>query len=277
MSAACNNVCVPCTMHLKFASINSGSNGNCYYIGNDEHAVLIDAGISRRETERRMQKLNLRLDKVRAIFISHEHIDHVRGVEGLSKRYGIPVYVTAATKGNSHIFIPQNLIRDFTADTEIQIGDLTVIPFTKQHDAADPHSFIIKWNELVVGVMTDIGAACDRVKHYVAQCHALLLESNYDQEMLMNGRYPYPLKQRVSSDVGHLSNDQALSLVMESGSDELKLLLLGHLSKDNNREQLVREVFSSLEGKMHVDIASRFNESRVYAIDRKAESISIRV
>lgn len=263
-------------MQLKFASLNSGSNGNCYYIGNDEHAILIDAGLSRRETERRMQRLNLRMDHVRAIFISHEHIDHIRGVEGISKRYGIPVYITAATKGNSSMYIPEELIRDFRAQTEIVAGNLSVVPFSKKHDAADPHSFIIKYNDIVVGVMTDIGAACDNVKQHIGQCHALLLESNYDHEMLMNGRYPYPLKQRVSSDVGHLSNDQALALVMESGSDDLKLLLLGHLSKDNNREQLVREVFSSLEGKMHVDIASRFNESRVYAIEKKSEIVSIR-
>jgi phosphoribosyl 1,2-cyclic phosphodiesterase len=263
-------------MHLKFASLNSGSNGNCYYIGNDEHAVMIDAGLSRRETERRMQRMNLRLDNVRAIFISHEHIDHVRGVEGISKRYGMPVYMTSASKANSQIHIPLELLRDFKADTEIAAGNLKVTAFTKKHDAADPHSFVIEFNDIVVGVMTDIGASCDRVKHFIPKCHALLLESNYDHDMLMNGRYPYPLKQRVSSDVGHLSNAQAYDLINEFASERLRLLLLGHLSKDNNREQLVRETFMPFSDRMHVEIASRFNESRVYEVSGTADRVEVR-
>lgn len=263
-------------MQLKFASLNSGSNGNCYYIGNDEHAILIDAGLSRRETERRMQRLNLRLDKVRAIFISHEHIDHVRGVEGISKRYDIPVYMTTASKANSQIYIPPDLIRDFKPETEIAAGDFTITAFTKKHDAADPHSFIVTQNGIVVGVMTDIGAACDRVEHYIRKCHALLLESNYDHEMLMNGRYPYPLKQRVSSDEGHLSNNQALELIKNFGSENLRLLLLGHLSKDNNREALVREAFAEFSDRMIVEIASRYNESRVYSLTSNDGSIEVR-
>jgi phosphoribosyl 1,2-cyclic phosphodiesterase len=189
----------------------------------------------------------------------------------------MPVYITAGTKSNSNMYIPEELIRDFQAQTEILAGDLNVTAFSKKHDAADPHSFIIKYNDIVVGVMTDIGAACENVKQHVAKCHALLLESNYDYDMLMNGRYPYPLKQRVSSDVGHLSNTQALEIVKENASGELQLLLLGHLSKDNNKEQIVRDTFSVFSDRMHVDIASRFNESRVFTLEKSDSGVQVRV
>src|SRR5690606_10405037 len=143
-------------MSLFISSLNSGSNGNCYYIGNEEEAVLVDAGISCRETEKRMIKLGLSMQKVKAIFVSHEHSDHIRGIAVLAKKYQLPVYITSKTLANSRISIADYLIKSFTPHQAVQIGNLHIAAFPKFHDAKDPHSFVISYNGINVGVFTDI-------------------------------------------------------------------------------------------------------------------------
>ena len=170
-------------MALQIASINSGSNGNCYYIGNEQEAVLIDAGISCRETEKRMKKMGLDMARVKAIFVSHEHGDHIKGVTTMANRYYLPVYITQKTAGNGPRLI-RHLSKPFVADEPIIIGDLAITPFVKKHDAVDPHSFIISDPTTTVGVFTDIGIACEQVTDYFKKCHAVFLEANYDEEML---------------------------------------------------------------------------------------------
>ena len=147
------------SMSLFIASLNSGSNGNCYYIGNKRDAVLVDAGLSCRETEKRMENLELSMENVKALFISHEHTDHISGLAVLSKKYKLPVYITPPTLRRSGIHLPKNLHFTFTANERIPIGDITVIPFAKYHDAADPFSFIVEHDGVKVGVITDIGSA----------------------------------------------------------------------------------------------------------------------
>ena len=156
-------------MSLFITSLNSGSNGNCYYVGNDNDAVLIDVGISCRETEKRMKKLGLSMKKVKAIFVSHEHGDHIKGVSALANKYSLPVYITEATAKRGPILI-KHLSKRFKANETIAIGELMVTPFTKQHDAADPHSFIISYNSISVGVITDIGIVCENVIRYFKKC-----------------------------------------------------------------------------------------------------------
>src|SRR5215510_4000663 len=128
-------------MSLYITSLNSGSNGNCYYIGNANEAVLVDAGLSCAETERRMKRLQLTMSIVKAIFVSHEHVDHITGISTLSRKYQLPVYITDLTLGNSNIRIQKHLINSFQTDIPVSIGDLSVIAFKKSHDASDPHSF----------------------------------------------------------------------------------------------------------------------------------------
>jgi phosphoribosyl 1,2-cyclic phosphodiesterase len=147
-------------MSLFITSLNSGSNGNCYYVGNNNEAILVDAGISCRETEKRMQRLSLSMEKVKAIFISHEHSDHIKGVSVLSSKYKLPVYITRETLKQSRLFLTQDLIRSFDPHQEIEIGGLSVKAFPKLHDAVDPYSFIVSGNGVKVGVLTDIGSAC---------------------------------------------------------------------------------------------------------------------
>jgi phosphoribosyl 1,2-cyclic phosphodiesterase len=251
---------------LKICSLNSGSNGNCYYIENENEAVLVDAGISCRETERRMNRAGLSLSKVRGIFISHEHTDHTRGAEVISKKYGIPVYITDRTYRNSRLMIAPGLRRYFSPDEPVNIGELKVTAFPKWHDAAEPHSFTVLGNDLTVGVFTDIGTACDQVSRHLAQCNAAFLEANYDEGMLDRGRYPLYLKRRIKGAEGHLSNMQALDLFLTHRTPILKLLILSHLSAENNHPEVVRTLFSQNANGTRIEIASRWEESEVFTI-----------
>lgn len=253
-------------MSLFISSINSGSNGNCYYIGNNKDAVLIDVGLSCREIEKRMLRSGLSIQKVRAIFISHEHIDHIRGVEVLSKKYNIPVYINEKTLANLRMILKEELVRSFSDGEIISAGSLDVMPFFKSHDAADPYSFSVAWNGIRIGVFTDIGTVCEKLTTHFSQCHAAFLEANYDDEMLENGRYPIYLKNRIRGSHGHLSNTQALSLFMEHKSTSLSLLVLAHLSKENNSVELVQNLFSAQAAAIKIVVASRHEESAVYRI-----------
>lgn len=253
-------------MSLYITSLNSGSNANCYYIGNSRDAVLIDAGLSCRETERRMKQLDLSFDKIRALFVSHEHSDHISGVPGIAKKYRLPVYITESTRMNGGIPLEQAQVRSFRHGKPVAIGELSVTPFRKSHDAADPHSFMVSGSGVNIGVITDIGYACKRVIRYFSQCHAAFLESNYCEEMLEKGSYPRHLKKRIRGDEGHLSNTQALELFIHFRSPELKLLILSHLSKNNNHPGVVEKLFAPHKGKVRVVIASRYEASELFTV-----------
>lgn len=260
-------------MSLFISSLNSGSNGNCYYVGNKTEAVLIDAGISCRETERRMKRSGLEIEKVKAIFISHEHSDHINGVRVLSKKYNLPVYITTKTLKGCPFVLEEHLIQTFQAEHPIRIGDLAITPFSKFHDAGDPHSFIVEGNGISIGVLTDIGNVCDTTIKHFKKCHAAFLEANYDNEMLENGGYPYYLKKRISGGHGHLSNKQALDLFNNHRPDFMSHLLLSHLSKNNNDPSLVQELFDRHAGNVNVVVASRHQESEVFEIFNSPERL----
>ncbi|MDQ3047431.1 MAG: MBL fold metallo-hydrolase [Bacteroidota bacterium] len=253
-------------MSLFICSINSGSNGNCYYVGNGEEAVLIDVGISCREIEKRMLRAGLSMQSLKAIFISHEHSDHIRGVVVLARKYKLPVYITAATLKNSPISLEPELVRSFISNEPVSIGALSITPFLKYHDAIDPYSFVVSGNGIHIGVFTDLGIVCDQLIHHFKQCDAVFLEANYDEEMLENGRYPFYLKKRIRGGKGHLSNRQALELVLKYRTGKLKHLLLSHLSKENNSPELVQELFEKNSGKVKITVASRSEESPVFEI-----------
>lgn len=254
-------------MSLFVTSLNSGSNGNCYYIGNEEEAILVDAGLSCRETEKRMKRLELDIKKVKAIFVSHEHGDHIRGVAVLSTKYGLPVYITPKTLLHSRLMLKPQHIVSFTKYEIINVGDLRITAFPKYHDAADAHSFIIEHNQVRIGVFTDIGKVCDQLTFYFKQCHAAFLEANYDEVMLQNGRYPYHLKNRISGGNGHLSNHQAFGLFVSERPPQLSHLFLSHLSADNNDPGLAHALFKSQCGSTEIIVASRYEETAVYYID----------
>ena len=255
-------------MPLYLTSLNSGSNGNCYYIGNEMEAVLIDAGISCRKTEQRMSNLGLSIRKVKAIFISHEHTDHTRGAEVLSRKYKIPVYITETTYRNSRLNLDPEVVKPFKTGKPVKIGKLRVVPFPKSHDASEPHSFTISTNGITAGVFTDIGRACEHVVHHLSQCHAAFLESNYDEKMLETGKYPVYLKRRIKGEEGHLSNDQALELFITHRPQWMQLLVLSHLSAENNRPKLVHELFSKHANGIQIVVASRYKETEVFCVQK---------
>ena len=253
-------------MSLFVTSLNSGSNGNCYYVGNEHEAVLIDAGISCRETEKRMKRLGLKIELVKAIFISHEHGDHIRGVESIASKHKLPVYITPATLRHSKLRIDSNQVHRFRAYENVTIGDLSILAFPKQHDAIDPHSFVISAGGTHIGVFTDIGTACADVIDNFKKCHAIFLEANYDEVMLERGRYPYHLKKRISGNEGHLSNKQALDLFMAHRPAFMSHVFLSHLSQDNNSPEVALDLFHRYAAGTEVIVASRYEETAVYTI-----------
>lgn len=252
-------------MSLYISSLNSGSNGNCYYVGSSTDAVLIDVGISCRETEKRMKLSGLDMRKVRAIFVSHEHGDHIKGISTLANKYQLPVYITELTAKHGPILI-RHLSKTFSANENITIGNLTITPFAKYHDAKDPHSFTISCEEVTVGVFTDIGRTCDQLIYHFKKCHAAFLESNYDEDMLETGRYPIHLKNRIRSGNGHLSNREALELFINHRPAFMSHLLLSHLSKENNSPELATGLFAKHAGNTAIIVASRYKATEVYNI-----------
>lgn len=263
-------------MSLFTAALNSGSNANCYYVGNTHEAVLIDAGLSCRETERRMNQLGLSIGKIRALFVSHEHGDHISGVPGIAKKYKLPVYITERTMQQGKIPLDPAQVHSFRHNKPVSIGKLQVLPFRKSHDAADPHSFLVSGSGISIGIITDIGYACKQVTRYFAQCQAAFLESNYCETMLENGDYPYHLKQRIRSDEGHLSNAQALELFLQHRSPALQLLVLSHLSKNNNKPELVRELFSPHAGSTRIVVASRYEATELFELTATGAGSNVR-
>jgi phosphoribosyl 1,2-cyclic phosphodiesterase len=251
-------------MSLFITSLNSGSNGNCYYIGNEKEAVLVDAGLSCRETEKRMKRLGLHMDKVKAIFISHEHTDHIKGLPVLSKKYSLPVYITADTLFHGRLELEQ--VVSFAAYMPVSVGGLRITAFPKYHDAAEPHSFVISGNEVTIGVFTDIGAPCEHLIKHFKLCHAAFLEANYDEQLLEQGRYPYHLKKRIRGGKGHLSNTQALAIFKDHKPLFMSHLFLSHLSQDNNNPDLVEQLFTQHAGDTRIVVASRHAETPVYCI-----------
>lgn len=253
-------------MSLYISSLNSGSNGNCYYVGNETEAVLIDAGISCREIERRMKRLELSIQNVKAVFVSHEHSDHIRGIPSLVKKYQLPVYITTPTLRFGRLYLQNHLVKNFHPHNAVCIGKLKITAFPKFHDAADPYSFVVCHEQATVGIFTDIGLPCENVIYHFKECNAAFLEANYDDEMLDKGHYPFHLKKRIRGGQGHLSNKQALELFKNHRSSFMTHLLLSHLSQNNNSPQLVEEIFKQHANGVQMIVASRYEETQVYKI-----------
>ena len=248
---------------IELCALASGSNGNCYYIGNEKDAVLVDAGISAKQILIRIYEAGLDASRIKGIFVSHEHSDHIRGVRVLSKRLGVPAWFSKGTfdslpeterPEHTNIFIPGKAVYS---------GSFIIHPFLKNHDAAEPCSFRLEHDDWHIGVFTDIGEACDRVKSNLRKCHALFLETNYDEKMLWEGSYPYSLKQRVASSHGHLSNNQAFELIREHAGPELVHVFLSHLSGENNRPELAEALFECLTDRFNVMLTSRHTFSEL--------------
>ncbi|KJS30094.1 MAG: beta-lactamase [Desulfatitalea sp. BRH_c12] len=223
---------------LSICVLASGSKGNAIWVGDGRTAFLVDAGLSGVEIERRMQAADLAIECLHAIVVSHEHSDHVRGVGVLSRRYKLPVYISACTERAAAGQLGRlHEIRHFEIGRPFGINDLVVHPFATAHDAEDPAGFTISQNGHRIGIATDLGIATGMVKEHLKTCALLVLEANHDPTMLVDGPYPWPLKQRIKSRNGHLSNEESGDLLAEIRHDGLCHVILAHLSETNNTPQ----------------------------------------
>lgn len=251
---------------LEICAIASGSNGNCYYIGNEKDAVLIDAGISCKQIIKRINEKGLDPGKIKAVFITHEHGDHLRGARVVGKRLHVPVYLTPATYNGAYKNLQPDFPVFFQPGSIIEIGEFTVFPFLKNHDASEPCSFRVQYKDKNIGVFTDIGEPCENVTSHLQLCDALFLETNYDEKMLWDGSYPYFLKRRIASENGHLSNKQAFELLETFAGENLKCVFLSHLSRENNSPEVAYKEIQALESKFKVLLTSRYDAVDVYRL-----------
>lgn len=262
---------------MNLCSIASGSSGNCIYTGTEKTGILIDAGISAKRIEQGLMSIDRSMKDIQGIFVSHEHSDHIKGLGVLSRKHQIPIYGTRGTieaikQCKSLGAMDEELFRVIHAEEELMVGDLKVRPFSISHDAAEPVAYRVENGEKSAAVATDLGVYDEKIVEQLQKLDVLLLEANHDIHMLQVGAYPYPLKQRILGNRGHLSNETAGKLLCEVLHDDLKAVFLGHLSKENNYEELAYETvkleiaFGSEKYQpedFQIEVADRDNVSRM--------------
>lgn len=242
---------------LRFTSLASGSQGNCLLVEAGTTRVLVDCGLSLRETERRLARRGLAPDALRAILVTHEHDDHAGGVAALAATYGLEVVLTHGTRHAMREAAPQAedraaangvRFRMIDARAPFAIDDLEVRPFTVPHDAREPVQFVLSDGARRLGVLTDLGAATAHVVEMLSGCDALVLECNHALDLLWNGGYPRWLKARIAGPLGHLDNDAAASLLAALDRSRLQHVIAAHLSEQNNRPALARAALAGVLG-----------------------------
>ena len=231
---------------MRLCSIASGSSGNCIYTGSENTHLLVDAGISAKKVEEGLKKLQLEGKDIDGLLITHEHSDHIQGVGVLARRYGFPIYATGGTiarmKASKSLgAVDAGLYNVIRADQRFMIKDVEVEPFSISHDAAEPVAYRFSCRGRSAAVATDMGVYTDYIVEHLKELDVLLLEANHDIRMLQVGPYPYPLKQRIMGECGHLSNESAGQLLCRILHDQMKQIYLGHLSKENNYAELAYE------------------------------------
>lgn len=248
-------------MAMRMTILASGSRGNATVLSSSNSSILVDAGISCKETLKRMKAAGEDPQKLTAILISHEHNDHVTGLEVLARKLRVPVYITEATY---HVWrrstrdsegkpVKLERLEHFCAGRSFSIGDITVNPFTTPHDAVDPCGFTFRADGIKFGIVTDLGYMSANVKDALRGCDGLMIESNHDLEMLRSGPYPWMVKQRIMNKKGHLSNTALAEFFEHDYDARAEFLVLAHISEHNNHPELVRETaYKALGGRMNL-------------------------
>ncbi len=259
---------------FKFCNLFSGSSGNCSFIETENEKILVDCGVSSKKINEALVSINTKLEDISAILLTHEHVDHTKALSIICKKYNIPIYANEKTFNNINQEIVDSSKHVFNTDENFEIGDLKVFPFSIPHDAADPCGFNVSYNNLKVTVATDIGHITNSVFDKLVGSNFVLLESNYEPEMLKCSKYPYMLKKRILGPNGHLSNEDAshvVSHLIKNGSNNI---MLGHLSQQNNFPELayqtVMEEIISCGLNTHnlkLSVADRLKPNKLYEIE----------
>lgn len=261
---------------FKFCSLYSGSSGNSLFVQTDKTKILIDCGESAKKIITALSSINVSIENIDAIIITHEHIDHIKSLCTLSKKFNIPVYATDGTWKAIPTYsekLSKDLIQNFEFLKSFTIGDIVIEPFQIPHDAADPCGFNIRYNDKQISIATDLGHVTPEIVKLLEPSSFILLESNYDPEILKFSKYPYYLKQRISGEYGHLSNVEAGKLVSHLSKINLHSVMLGHLSKENNFPELAyKTVAEELINnncdlsKIEINVATRIKPSKIIEI-----------
>lgn len=261
---------------LKYCSIGSGSSGNCHYVGYKDTNILVDAGLSGKRIATTLKDIEVEANKIKGIFITHEHSDHIKGAGILSRKFDIPIFANIKTwcsmKDKLGDIQDKNM-KVFENDKTYSIGDIIIRPFSIEHDAADAVGYnFYTGNDEKMSIATDIGCITDNLKRHLYKSKLVVLESNYDHNMLMMGSYPYSLKKRVVSDTGHLSNEDAANFCVDLIKEGTESILLAHLSKENNFPELAYETSKGILSQndmfvgqdVKLDVLLRDSASHVY-------------
>jgi phosphoribosyl 1,2-cyclic phosphodiesterase len=246
-------------MAITVCVLASGSAANCVYVASERTRILVDAGLSGRETARRLAEIGASLDAVDAVCVTHEHNDHCAAISILHRRHGLPLYANSGTiqaieRDEANRGLPW---RVFTTGSAFEVGDLRVDPFSVPHDSYDPVGFVISAEGTQVGVVTDMGMPSSLIRERLRRCAAMVVESNHDEQMLKNAKRPWALKQRIAGRQGHLSNRQTCELLAEIAGPHLQAVFLAHLSAECNRPALALEAAESVlrkNGHTHVAV-----------------------
>jgi phosphoribosyl 1,2-cyclic phosphodiesterase len=235
---------------VRICVLASSSSGNCSFIATSRTRILVDAGLSRKETFERMAAIGEDPERIDGILITHEHSDHISGLISLAKKLQCPLYISRLTAPAIPWGDFQPKIEHFQAGGRISIGDIEVDSFTVPHDAVDPVGFTLRAEGVRIGIVTDLGYVAESIKIHLRGVDVLLLEANHDLEMLKVGPYPWSVKQRVMGRMGHLSNEVACDFIRRDLDASVHMLILGHLSESNNHPEIVRSMAArALEGR----------------------------
>lgn len=237
---------------LKFISFGSGSSGNCYYLSNGEDQILIDAGVGSRTLKKHFHDYGISGDSIRCILVTHDHADHVKSVGSLALKFGMPVYATKEV--HQGIYKNWSVRKKVPASQQyilhkneaVKIGNLHITPFFVPHDSTDCVGYCIECQDIVMTIITDCGHITEEMSDLVERSNYLVLEANYDTEMLQTGPYPEYLRNRIQSDRGHLSNTECGKLLAEHATPRLKHVWLCHLSQENNHPELARKTVEAI-------------------------------
>lgn len=234
----------------------SGSTGNSTFIETEKGSVLVDVGLSCKKTDETLNQIGKSLQDVNAIFITHEHVDHIKGLKVIAKKYDIPIYANAKTWNaieRKDIIIKTEQKFHFNPLEEKEIAGLSVQSFNVSHDAIDPQFYTFSQNNKKISLITDTGYVSDTMKGIIKESDVFLFESNHDVDMLRMGRYPWNTKQRILSDVGHVSNEDAAHAMKDVITSNTKRIYLGHLSLDNNIKELARMSVEQILNQYDID------------------------